>query len=68
MKPNKPSDFNMFCMIVHSASATELDIDQYIHVYNELLHLLFFNPDIDTLILIERAERNSQEFNGDLDG
>lgn len=68
MKSNKPSDFNMFCMVVHSSSATMLDIEQYLQIYGELLHLLFWNPDIDTPMLIEQSERSVQEFNGDNNG
>jgi hypothetical protein len=63
---NKPSDFNMFCMTVHSASLTFLDIDQYIQLYGELLRLLFWNPDIDTPMAIEASERDHQS--GDLNG
>ena len=66
-KPNKPSDFNMFCMTVHSASATLLDIEQFIFLYDELLHLLFWNPDVDTPMAIEQSESDAQ-VNGDLNG
>ncbi|MFA5016285.1 MAG: hypothetical protein WC504_01975 [Methylobacter sp.] len=66
-KSNKPSDFNMFCMTVHSASATLLDIEQFIFLYDEFLHLLFWNPDVDTSIAIEQSESDVQ-VNGDLNG
>lgn len=69
MRQNKPSDFNMFCMKVHNASATLLDIEQYIATYEELLKLLFWNHDIDTPLAIEQSEFNSQiQNNGELDG
>lgn len=52
----KPSDFNLFCVTVHAASATEMDLEQYIFCYESLLHLLFWNPDIDTPMAIERTQ------------
>ncbi len=49
---NKPSDFNQFVATVYAASATMLDFDQYLDYYDELLHLLFWNPNVDTQIAI----------------
>ncbi|MFI3121192.1 MAG: hypothetical protein QX203_14550 [Methylococcaceae bacterium] len=57
---HKPSDFPIFCMAVHSASATLLDLDQYMAVYGEILHLMFWNPDIDTPMAIAEAEAQAK--------
>jgi hypothetical protein len=53
----KPSDFNLFCVTVHAASATEMDIEQYLYCYGELLQPLFWNHDIDTPMAIERQQQ-----------
>jgi len=56
---NKPSDFNQFCVTVYAASATELDFDQYVEFYYEILRLLFWNPDVDTPIAMSREPNPS---------
>lgn len=58
----KPSDFNQFCVTVYSASATELELDQYVEFYYEILRLLFWNPDVDTPIAIAKDPNPSGVF------
>lgn len=55
-KPRKPSDFIQFCVIVHSASASFMELEQYMATYDELLHLLFWNYDIDMPLLVAQKE------------
>lgn len=53
-KEIKPSDFNQFCVVVYSASATLMDFEQFLEVYDEILRLIFWNPNIDTPIAISQ--------------
>jgi len=52
-KPNKPSDFAVFCSVVYHASATRMEYLDYIETYDDLLRLLFWNPEMDTLLALE---------------
>ncbi|PPK71896.1 hypothetical protein B0F88_1058 [Methylobacter tundripaludum] len=54
MENLKPSDYNQFCITVYSASATLMELDQYLEIYDEILRLLFWNPIVDTQIAIEQ--------------
>lgn len=61
LKPQaKPSDFSEFCVTVYAASATLLEFDDYVEYYQELLRLLFWNPDVDTQIAIRQQEQQKQ--------
>ncbi|CAD6880774.1 hypothetical protein [Methylomonas albis] len=55
-KPNKPSDFPMFAALVYQASATRMEYTDYLETYDDLLRLLFWNPEIDTLLAIESSQ------------
>lgn len=55
-KPNKPSDYPVFASVVYQASATRMDYTDYIETYDDLLRLLFWNPEIDTLLAIESSQ------------
>lgn len=54
-KPNnlKPSDFSVFAITVYEASATMLEFDEWFDIYEELLRLVWWNPEIDTPRFIE---------------
>lgn len=55
-KPNaKPSDFNEFCVVVYTASATMMEFDDFMDLYHDLLRLVFWNPDIDLPLAIQSA-------------
>ncbi|WP_367154050.1 hypothetical protein [Methylomonas sp. HYX-M1] len=56
-KPNnlKPSDFSEFCLRTYDASATLMDFEDWAEVYNEVLRLIWWNPEVDTVIAIERG-------------
>jgi hypothetical protein len=53
---HKPSDFPVFAATVYSASATVMDFDTYLRYYEDLLQVLFWNPDVDTPMAIAIAE------------
>lgn len=52
-RPTKISrdDFIIFCMQVHELSATMLPFEEYYEIYENLLRVMFWNPDIDTAIV-----------------
>lgn len=56
---NKPSDFNLFCVTVYTASSTKLDFEQYVEFYFEILRLLFWNPNVDTQIALSEDSNPS---------
>lgn len=53
-KPMSPSDFSLFALTVHNASASLMDFETYFEVYEEVLRILFWNYDIDTDIALNR--------------
>lgn len=61
---NKPSDFNAFCVTVYSASATVMDFETYYGYYEDLLRVLFWNPDVDTPMAIAQAEEQQKNAKG----
>ncbi len=55
-----PSDFSVFAMQVYDLSATYLDFQTFLEIYSELLHLVWWNPDIDLPLAVEeRSKLNS---------
>lgn len=54
-KPAKPSDFPEFAMKVYQASATYMDYPQFFDLYEDLLRLMFWNPDIDLPLAISQG-------------
>lgn len=52
-KPNKPSDYPVFAAVVYQASATRMEYTDYVETYDDVLRLLFWNPEIDTILAIE---------------
>lgn len=59
-QPNKSSaDFSVFCVRVYEASATYMDIDEYLDYYSELLRVLWWNTDLDLpLAVAEEKGKN----------
>ncbi|BBL58640.1 hypothetical protein [Methylomonas koyamae] len=54
-KPNdlKPSDFSVFAATVYAASATMLEFEDYFETYEQLLRMLWWNPEVDLQLAIE---------------
>lgn len=50
------SSFMDFCLAVFAASSTEMDFPEYFDLYHELLKILWFNPEVDTHLAIEKAK------------
>lgn len=63
-RPNKPSDLIPFSLKVYEASATMLDFEDYFQIYEELLRMLMWNPDIDIPLAIEAESKQRQLKNG----
>lgn len=56
-QPLKPSDRAIFNLKVYEASATVMDFETYCMYYEEVLHLLWWNYDVDTQIVISKEGR-----------
>lgn len=50
-------DYYRFCMTVWNESPTMTDFDEWFDLYEELLRLIFWNPEIDTPKAIQSRER-----------
>jgi hypothetical protein len=53
-RPDKISrdDFIAFCIKTYDASPTMLEFPEWFELYQEILRLIFWNPDVDTGIAI----------------
>ncbi len=64
----KPSDFAVFCFAVYQASATMMDFQEYMEIYDELLKMLWWNHEIDTHLALSQNPNPSGVANGGYHG
>jgi hypothetical protein len=56
-RPNEISrdHFLIFCTKTYENSSTMLEFGEWMDAYNEILRLIFWDPEIDTEILVSRG-------------